>query len=85
MRYSPYLSPGSRFNIDETSFARFPPTYMTAGDAEMLLDEIIFLHGRMREQSDSGEVVLDIIVSSGNLSVPKLKRVFLANAGHKIG
>merc|ERR1712093_44634 len=62
--YNPYLSPGGRFNIDPKSFDGFPHTYIVAGGAEMLLDEIKFLHRRMAESLGEDKVVYDEVADA---------------------
>ncbi len=52
-KYSPYFSPAGRFLTDAHIFRGFPRTLVTAGTAEMLLDQIRTLVHRMRE--DIGE------------------------------
>ncbi len=47
--YSPYFSPAGRFLSDAHIFRGFPRTLVTAGTAEMLLDQIRTLVHRMRE------------------------------------
>ena len=63
MVYSPYVSPGGRFNTSKDSFAGFPPTFISVGTAEVLLDEIPFLSHLMKE-SIGTEVYIDEMVST---------------------
>lgn len=49
---TPYVSPACK-KLDGVSFKGFPPTFITSGDAEVLLDQIRTLQQRMK--SDLGE------------------------------
>ena len=58
--YSPYLSPGSRSNADKASFSGFPKTFINAGGAEALLDEIRYLGALMKQSIGEENVVIDV-------------------------
>lgn len=73
---SPLVSPGSldvdRTQIDERGrkvFEGYPPTYISAGGREILVDEITYLAGTMQEHSSSKNIPNDtggLAVSSAN-------------------
>ena len=53
-----YVSPASRHAaLDSISFKDFPPTLITAGEIECLVDEVRVLRDRMATDMGEGEVV----------------------------
>ena len=53
---TPYLSPACK-KLDKVSFKEFPPTFITAGDAEILMDQIRTLQRRMKDDLGEDQVV----------------------------
>ena len=58
-RSNPYISPASGYITEmEGLFKGFPPTYISAGDAELIVDDSIVAAERLKE--DGVDVVLDV-------------------------
>lgn len=55
-KQTPYISPASKY-LTDVSFDGFPRTFITAGDAEVLLDQIRTLQERMKVQLGEEKVV----------------------------
>ncbi|KAJ7188138.1 alpha/beta-hydrolase [Mycena filopes] len=74
---NPYISPASTY-ISSISFARFPPTFISAGGAEILRDSIRTLRQRMAKDMgdqvrylEAEDGVHDFVVFDGSLHDPE--------------
>ncbi|KIY67744.1 alpha/beta-hydrolase [Cylindrobasidium torrendii FP15055 ss-10] len=63
--WNAYISPGSRFrSLEATSFAGFPPTFISVGGAEKMYEQIITLAKKMRKDLAEKLVVYEAVDGS---------------------